>query len=147
VGVDTVVEIEIERPRGEVASYASEPANAPTWYRNIESVRRETGGPVAIGTRATFVAHFLGRRLEYTYEVTELVLDERFVMATAEGPFPMETTYTFEDTPSGGTRMTLGNLGSPAGFARVAAPAMAAAMRRENRKDLARLKEILEAGS
>ena len=90
-------------------------------------------------------AHFLGRRLAYTYEVKEIVRGERFVMSTAQGPFPMETTYTWEDTPTGGTRMTLRNHGQPSGFSRVAAPIMASAMRRANRKDLARLKAILEA--
>ena len=65
-------------------------------------------------------------------------------MRTAQGPFPMETTYTWSRAPDGGTRMTLRNRGEPTGFAKVAAPMMAAAMRRANRKDLARLKALLE---
>jgi uncharacterized protein YndB with AHSA1/START domain len=93
----------------------------------------------------TFAARFLGRELVYTYEIRELVPGERLVMSTSEGPFPMETTYTWEDSPSGGTRMTLRNRGEPAGFSKVAAPMMAAAMRRTNRKDLARLRALLEA--
>lgn len=92
-----------------------------------------------------FAAQFLGRRLAYTYEVRELVPGERLVQSTDEGPFPMETTYTWEDAPGGGTRMTLRNRGEPSGFGKVAAPMMAGAMRRANRKDLARLKELLEA--
>ena len=64
-------------------------------------------------------------------------------MSTAEGPFPMETTYTWEDA-GGGTRMTLRNRGEPSGFAKVAGPMMASAMRRANKNDLARLKTILE---
>ena len=93
-----------------------------------------------------FVAKFMGRRLEYTYEVRELVPGERFVMSTAEGPFPMETTYTFADA-DGATRMTLRNRGEPSGFAKVGAPVMARAMRRANAKDLARLKQLLEPGT
>ncbi len=87
------------------------------------------------------------RPLTSTYEVSEIVRDERFVMATAEGPFGMETTYTWEDTPGGGTRMALRNRCEASGFSRVAAPMMATAMRRANRKDLARLKAILETSS
>jgi hypothetical protein len=80
----------------------------------------------------------------YTYEVTEFVPGERFVMRTAEGPFPMETTYTWKDASGGATRMVLRNRGEPVGFAKIAAPVMVHAMRRANRKDLRRLKQILE---
>jgi hypothetical protein len=92
-----------------------------------------------------FVARFLGRKLAYTYEVVELVPEQRLVMRTAEGPFPMETTYTWQPIDATRTRMTLRNRGEPAGFGKVAAPVMAAAMRRANEKDLANLKRILEA--
>jgi uncharacterized protein YndB with AHSA1/START domain len=145
--VDVVTEIEIARPREEVAAYASDPDNATGWYRNIESVEWETTPPVAVGSRMVFVARFLGRRLSYTYEVREIVPGERFVMSTTEGPFPMETTYTWADTPEGGTLMTLRNRGEPAGFTRLGAPMMAMAMRRANWNDLREIKRILEAQS
>jgi len=141
--VDVVSEIEIARPREEVAAYACDPDTATEWYENIKAVEWKSPRPLAVGTRLAFVAAFLGRRLEYTYEVREHAPGERFVMSTAEGPFPMETTYTFADS-SMGTRITLRNRGEPAGFARVAAPVMAAAMRRANGKDLRRIKAILE---
>ena len=145
--VDVVTEIEIARPRDEVTAYASDPDNATRWYRNIESVEWQTPRPVAVGTRIAFVARFLGRRLSYTYEVREIVAGERFVMSTTEGPFPMETTYTWADTPHGGTLMTLRNRGEPAGFSRIGAPMMARAMRRANWNDLREIKRILEAAN
>ena len=103
----------------------------------------QTPPPVAVGSRMDFVAHFLGRRIAYTYEVVELVPGERLMMATAQGPFPMRTTYTWEPV-AGGTRMTLTNTGEPSGFTRVAAPVLERAMRRATSKDLARLAAILE---
>ena len=136
MGVDVETWIEIDVPRARVADYVSDPANAPEWYVNISSVEWETPPPVTVGSRLAFVAHFLGRRLAYTYEVREIVPDERFVMSTAQGPFPMQT---------GGTRLVLRNAGDPSGFGQRAAPVMAAAMRRANRKDLANLKRILES--
>jgi Polyketide cyclase / dehydrase and lipid transport len=142
--VDVMTEIEIRRPRNEFAAYACDPDNATAWYRNIDAVEWETPRPLAVGSRLAFVARFLGRRLSYTYEVRELVPGERFVMSTAEGPFPMQTTYLWEDAPDGATRMTLRNRGMPAGFSKLAAPIMAMAMRRANGKDLREIKRILE---
>ena len=143
--VDIVTEIEIARPRAEVAAYAADPGNAPVWYKNIESVEWRTEPPARQGSRVAFVARFLGRRLAYTYEIAELVPGERLVMRTAEGPFPMETTYTWVDAPGGGTRMTLRNRGEPAGFARIGTPMMTRAMRKANRKDLGQLRRLLES--
>jgi uncharacterized membrane protein len=143
--VDVTTEIEIDRPRAGVAAYVSDPDNAPQWYGNIERVEWETPRPLGPGSRIAFVARFLGRTLEYTYEIKELSDAEKLVMSTAEGPFPMETTYTWGDSPSGGTHMTLRNRGEPSGFSKLMAPLMARFVRSANRKDLARLKRILES--
>jgi hypothetical protein len=144
VAVDIETEVVIARPREAVAAYAGNVDTTREWYENIERVEWRTSPPLAVGSRIAFVARFLGRTLEYTYEIVELVPGERLVMRTAEGPFPMETTYAWSDASEGATRMTLRNRGEPAGFKRVGAPLMARAMRRANTKDLARLKEILE---
>ena len=143
--VDVTTEIVIARPRSEVAAYVEDADHATTWYRNITSVAWETPKPARVGSRIAFVARFLGRTIAYTYEITEWLPGERLVMATADGPFAMETTYTWDDDANGGTRMTLRNRGEPSGFAGFAGPLMAGAMRRANDKDLERLKSILEA--
>ena len=144
MAVDVVTETVIARPRHEVAAFASDPERVPLWYVNIRSVEWQTEPPVRVGSRIAFVARFLGRRLAYTYEVVEVVPDERFVMRTSEGPFPMETTYTWRTTDDGHTAMTLRNRGVPTGFSRLVAPLKRMAMRRANTKDLVLLKAILE---
>jgi hypothetical protein len=144
VAVDVRTEIVVDRPCTAVAEFAGDPSNATIWYANIESVDWRTEPPVRVGSAMDFVARFLGRRIAYTYEVVELVPGERLVMRTAQGPFPMETTYTWEPVDGGRTRMTLRNRGEPSGFGRVTGAVMAAAMRRANTKDLARLKAVLE---
>lgn len=146
MAVDVITEVTIARPVAEVSTYAADPSNAPAWYANIESVDWQGPPVVAVGSQMAFVARFLGRRLAYTYEIVELVPGERLVMRTSEGPFPMETTYEWTATGERSTRMTLRNRGDPAGFSKLTAPFMATAMRRANRKDLAQLQSIFEAG-
>jgi hypothetical protein len=140
-----VTEIEIHRPREEVAAFAADPANATAWYKNIKSVAWETSPPAVVGCKVRFHARFLGRGLDYLYEVRENSTPRRFVMSTAQGPFPMETTYAWEEAAGGGTRMTLRNRGEPSGFAAIAAPVMARAIRKANEADLRRLKALLES--
>ncbi len=135
MAVDILTEAHIAKPRAEVAAYAMDPDNAPTWYANIQSVEWETEPPLRVGSRLAFVARFLGRRMAYTYEVLELVDGERMVMSTAQGPFPMTTTYSFEDAAEG-TKMTLRNHGDPTGFQKVMGGMMAAAMRKANTADV-----------
>ena len=143
--INVLTEIIINRPAEAVSAYAAEPSNAPDWYTNIESAKWRTSPPLRTGAKVAFSAHFLGRRLEYTYEVVAFVPGERLVMRTAQGPFPMETTYTWASAGNGSTHMTLRNRGEPTGFSKILAPFMAGAMRRANNKDLARLKSVLEA--
>jgi len=143
VNVDVSTDIIINRPPEIVARYASDPDHVPAWYANIKSVEWQTQKPLSVGSRIAFVAYFLRRRMAYTYEITELS-PNRLVMRTSEGPFPMETSYTWERVEEARTRMTLRNRGVPKGFSRWVAPLMKMAIRRANKKDLALLKRRLE---
>ena len=138
MSVDVVSEIEIEASVREVSMYAADPDNAPNWFEWV------TQPPVELGSKMRFVAHFLGRRLEYTYEVVEYKAGRRLVMRTAEGPFPMETTYVWEKLPGDRTRMTLRNRGEPKGFSKLMAPLMRGAMKKANEADLRALKSLFE---
>lgn len=143
--VDVQTETVINRPVDEVAAYVTDPSNATEWYANIKQVDWKTPPPAQVGTKVAFVAKFLGRTLEYTYEFVELVPGERVVMRTEQGPFPMETTYEWSNAGDGATRIKLRNRGEPSGFGKLMGLVMAPAMRRANTQDLKKLKAILES--
>jgi uncharacterized membrane protein len=147
LAVDVLTEVTIGRPLNEVAGYAADPGNAPEWYENIESVTARTMPPLGVGSEMTFVARFMGRRLSYVYRIVEYEPEKRLVMSTVDGPFPMETTYTWSPAPENGTRMTLRNRGGATGLMGLLGPLEAIAIRRATKKDLRRLRAILESQS
>lgn len=141
--VDVVTFVHIRAPLARVSEFAMNPDNAPLWYENITRAEWKTPKPLNVGTRIAFTAHFLGKELRYTYEIAEKS-PERLVMRTSDGPFPMETSYTFEKLDENLTRMTLRNRGMPAGFSKLLSPFMSMMMRKANKKDLRAIKAILE---
>lgn len=144
--VDVQTEMIINKPVHLVAEYAMQPDHAPDWYVNIQSAEWRTAKPLQQGSLIAFKAKFLGRELSYVYEVKELVPGKKLVMQTADGPFPMETSYTFEAMDANTTKMKLRNRGKPSGFSKLFSPFMERMMRKANKKDLERIKEIIEAG-
>jgi hypothetical protein len=145
--VDVVTTRVIPAPVAVVAAFATDPLNAPRWYKNIAHAEWVGAPRLEVGGKMAFVAHFLGRELRYTYVITEHEVGRRFVMRTAEGPFPMETTYEWEVTAQGHTLMRLRNRGDAHGFSMFLAPVMQLAMRQANRKDLEALAGVLAEGS
>jgi uncharacterized membrane protein len=142
--VDVFTQIDIQRPVKNVSDYAASPDHAPEWYVNIDSAEWQTEKPLMIGSRIAFKAKFLGRDLSYVYEIAEFLPGQKLVMRTANGPFPMETTYTWEAINKDATRMTLRNKGNPTGFSKLFTPFMSSMMKRANMKDLKKIKNILE---
>jgi uncharacterized membrane protein len=142
--VDVFTEIKIKCPIDKVSTYAANPDNAPKWYVNINSADWKTDKPLTIGSRIAFKAKFLGRELAYVYEIVDFIPGQKMVMRTADGPFPMETTYTWKAINEYNTKMTLRNKGNPTGFSKLFTPFISTMMKKANYKDLKKIKDILE---
>jgi uncharacterized membrane protein len=145
VSTDVTVEKTITRPRAEVARHATDWRNDPEWIRALTEATLLTEPPLGVGSRVRRVAKFLGKRIEYVNEVTELEPERRLVMRSVEAPFPMTVTYEFEDAGEA-TRMRIRAEGEASGFYRLAGPLLARSVERSIAGDLAALKRKLEAG-
>ena len=144
--VDVAATIVIERPIDDVATYAGDPSNAPSWCRRIDSAEWVTEPPVALGSQISLRVRSLGREVVSTHEVTELTPGEQVAMRTVEGgPFPMTTTATWRAVGDRATHMVLRNQSEPTGFSRLVAPLVARSVRRAMDRDLGDLKRLLEA--
>jgi uncharacterized membrane protein len=142
VSTDVAVEQRIERPREEVAAYAADWENDKDWIGALDDVRLVQEEPLQVAR----VAGFLGKRIEYVNEVVEHEPGRRLVMRSVKAPFPMTVTYEFEDAGEAGSVMRIRTQGDASGFYRVAAPLLSRAVKRGLERDLATLKERLEAG-
>jgi uncharacterized membrane protein len=142
-GIDVSAETRISRPRPDVAGYVTDPANDPSWIGGIREARLLGDQPVAVGSRVARVASFLGRRIEYVNEVTELEPDRKLEMESVAGPFPMQISYEFADDGDA-TVVRTHVRGDASGFFKLAAPMLRRSVQRNIDRDVQRLREILE---
>jgi hypothetical protein len=142
--VNCVVEERIARPPEEVAGFAMDPANDLRWIKALSGVRKLTDGPVGPGTRVERVASFLGRRIEYVNEITALEPGRRLEMRSVKAPFPMQVVYEFEPDVDG-TLARIRASGDAGRFYALAGPLLGHMVKRGISRDLAALKEELEA--
>jgi uncharacterized membrane protein len=141
MSTDVGVERRIQRPRDEVAAYASDWRNDKEWIGALDEVRLVQEAPLQVAR----VASFLGKRIEYVNEVVEHEPGRRLVMRSVKAPFPMTVTYEFEDAGEGASLMRIRTEGDASGFYRVAGPLLSRAVKRGLERDLGQLKERLEA--
>jgi uncharacterized membrane protein len=144
MAVDTTAAITVDQPRDDVAAYLWDPANDREWIGGLRSARLVTPPPVTVGSRVQRVASFLGRRVEYLNEITELT-PGRLVMRSVKAPFPMRITYELHDT-GGATEVAVRVQGDTGRFYALAGPFLARAVHRSVSRDLRTLKRVLEAG-
>ena len=141
--VDVSATATIGWPREEVAAYLRDPANDTHWIGGLRSARLLTPGPVGVGSQVERVAGFLGRRVEYVNEITELTADRR-VMKSVRSPFPMRITYGHRNAGDSTTEVSVQVEGDAGRFYGLVGPLLGLAVRRSITRDLRNLKQVLE---
>ena len=142
MAIDITAEVTIDRKREDVAWFAMDPENDPVWIGGIVEAKMVTEPPFGKGTRVARVAKFMGRRMEYTPEVTRYEPGKLLEMST-DVPFEMTIRYEFEDAGDG-TLARVRVQGEGSGFYRLAAPLLARVVKRNVSSDLRTLKRLLE---
>jgi len=143
MAVDVTVTGSIGRPHDQVAAYLRDPANDPDWIGGIRSARLLTPGPVRVGSQVERVAGFLGRRIQYVNDITELTAGQ-LAMRSVRSPFPMRVTYGHRNAGNSTTEVSVRVEGDAGRFYALVAPVLGLAVRRSITRDLRNLRRILE---
>ena len=133
----------INRPVGEVFAYVEDVGNWPQWNSSMLEGEQTSTGPAGVGATSQGVSQLLGRRMEWTSEVTEYEPNRRMGLKITSGPMSIEQRLTFEPVEHG-TRFTLVGEGEMGGFFKLADPIVNRAMQKQMEGNLANLKDLLE---
>jgi hypothetical protein len=145
MGIDVTAKISIKCPQKIVAAYAFDPANDPSWIGGIQEANIITGECVMLGTQVKRTAIFMGKTIEYVLEVTKFDTDHLIEMRSVKSPFPMVVRYQFDAISNDNTLAAITVRGSSKGFFRIADFLMALMVKNNIRRDVRRLKKIMEA--
>ncbi len=135
----------IARSPEEVFDYLTTAENLPVWDSSIMEAEQVDSGPMRVGTRWRGVSKILGRRFEWTTEVTELQPPTRAVSRAVEGKLRFTVTNTLQQE-NAGTRYTFkveADSGLGGVFGRLTDPIVEKAQRRTVRANLDTLAELL----
>ena len=97
-------EIEVPREPADVFAYLADFSNAAEWDPGIESARRLTEGPIAVGSRFEVMAPFRDKVQRFEYVVTELDEGRRIVLH-GEGDKALSDDAITVKGADGGTRI------------------------------------------
>ncbi|MBF4509743.1 MAG: SRPBCC family protein [Aeromicrobium sp.] len=130
----------IARPREEVFSFITDPANDRLWRSHLTASRGTVAGT---GDRVTQTYSFGGRSATIELEVSEYAPPERFALRLSN---PYRARFAFQClAESGGTRVGMSFSADPGGVAQLAEGRIVAEAERLARTDLTRLRNVLES--
>lgn len=135
--------IVIDRPVDEVWEFVHDPTKDALWQTTLTESEKLTDGPLRVGTRVREVRHFLGRRIELAWEVTEYEPNRKSAIRGISGPVPLTGGYRLEAL-DGATRFTVSGELDAHGLFKLAEPVFARITRRELEANLGHLKDLLE---
>jgi hypothetical protein len=142
--LDVRIDIDIDRPAGEVFDFVADQMNAPHWQGGLSAVRRVTTGPVGVGTEHVFVRRFAGMKVESRNRYTGYEPGHFVSFEIPSGRMTGEASYLVEPVGPDSSRLVSEMHFEVSGPAALATPLLARLLEREGKNNLAALKELLE---
>lgn len=138
--------IGIYQPVGKVFSFVIKPENDFHWQYGTLMSAQISQGELGVGGLFRAVGHFMGRRLESVYEVTEFELNKKYGFRSKSSSIESYTLYTFE-TIKYSTRINAFAQIEPGSTPKSSETVMAKTIKKQYRENLTLLKEIMESNS
>jgi uncharacterized protein YndB with AHSA1/START domain len=138
------ITLTIARPPEEVFAFIADFEKNSLWQQGVKKAWITSEGPFGVGTTYTQLSRFLGRDIEFHFEVIGYEPGRRVEFRTVSGTFPVHIVREVEPA-AGATRVHAVIQGEAGGIFRLATPLLNQMTRRQIEGDYARLKELLEA--
>lgn len=137
--------VDIDRPAPEVFEYLEDVTNNTAWLKGMRSCAWSTAPPVCVGSRYEQVAHFLGKDIRTTFEVTAHEPGRLVTIESRAGSsFPLTVTRRVDPIDGARSRVTETVESDPHGFYRMAEPLLRMIVARNITRDYTNLKALLE---
>lgn len=136
--------IHINKPAAEVFAFMSNFANDAKWQADLIRSEQTSSGPMGVGTTGVFAQKFMGKEMNSDVVVSEYDPPKKVGFKTTSGPVQFEMVASFMEM-DGGTHVTVNMQGEAGGFFKVAEGMLQKELDKSFGRDLAKLKEVLEA--
>ena len=136
----------IYRPIHQVFDFVSTPENDVEWQYGTLTAAGFSEGISKIGSFFRSIGHFLGDRVQSTFEVTEYEPNRKYGFKSLSGPLHSQTCYTFE-AASGSTKISVSTQAHVVNFFQMNERLLEKKMKKELKENLTLLKDLLEAKS
>jgi len=144
--VRAAVTIEIERSPADVFAYLADVSHLTEWQSGVHSAAIEGDGVAREGARMRESRTLLGKELTTTLEIVEFDPPRLFTLKALDGPAQLTVRHELERTGDD-TELTVVVEGEAKHVPGFAAGLMMRGAERQFRKDVERLKRVLEAGA
>jgi Polyketide cyclase / dehydrase and lipid transport len=133
----------IYRPIQQIFDFISTPENDFQWqYGTLKSAQTSEGG-IGVGTFFRSIGHFMGHRIQGTFEVTEYEPNQKYGFKSLSGPLHSQTLYTFE-IAGGGTKVNIATQATITNLFQIDENILEKKLRKQLKENLELLKDILE---